>query len=438
MHVVATRKGEPIFWYALSLLDLAPRHRNVVATAGIRHDDVLDAWAAPDGGLWLELEASTGTDAQHAPPGAFAADGGGTTPAVWRPADLARRSCGRARRVRGRARALRAGRRRAMGGLIPRRRLGLVSPPVRTKTPGWVRATPSSDRARRSTRWERTTTCAPSPVAQHPERPDRARLEAFAVDRVSGDGEVAHPERSLRSEAVARRRRTRCPQVERRDPLPEPRVRRSALLAAACARGRTESSTSVASGRAVGTCSTPRSATSCLPIARARTGTWRSEVSRSTTRGACSAPRGPFGGRSTPGTSARRPTVYAGAGAVCRARHTSRIRRHPLTTPPRDVGGRRRTLSAAARIAQNASSPRPLCDGAPFFVFPSPFFRSPSRGMLEGVSGCEENRCSCRVSLTIQPHLRMPLPRAAPPLGVMERQAERSTRMRPPPSRGAR
>ena len=59
----------------------APSHRSPLAAG---HDDVLEAWAAPDGGLWLELEAATGTDAQqHALAYAFA-DGGGTTPAVWR------------------------------------------------------------------------------------------------------------------------------------------------------------------------------------------------------------------------------------------------------------------------------------------------------------------------------------------------------------------
>src|ERR1700733_9260523 len=58
VHVVSTRGGEPIFWYALTPSELVPCHRRIVAVAdGLQHDDVLDAWATPDGGLWLELDA---------------------------------------------------------------------------------------------------------------------------------------------------------------------------------------------------------------------------------------------------------------------------------------------------------------------------------------------------------------------------------------------
>src|SRR5580698_4988395 len=52
LDVVATRKGEPIFWYGLSVADLTPCHRRIVAVDE-PHEDVLDAWASPDGGLWL-------------------------------------------------------------------------------------------------------------------------------------------------------------------------------------------------------------------------------------------------------------------------------------------------------------------------------------------------------------------------------------------------
>ncbi len=61
VHVLATRKGEPIFWYALEAPDLAPRHRRLVELdRDGRREDVLDAWASPDGGVWLELEGALG------------------------------------------------------------------------------------------------------------------------------------------------------------------------------------------------------------------------------------------------------------------------------------------------------------------------------------------------------------------------------------------
>src|SRR5205085_1297805 len=61
VHAIATRKGEPIFWYALQAVDLLPRHRRLVhIDRDPRHEDVLDAWASPGGGLWLELEGALG------------------------------------------------------------------------------------------------------------------------------------------------------------------------------------------------------------------------------------------------------------------------------------------------------------------------------------------------------------------------------------------
>ncbi len=73
VHVVGTRRGEPIFWYALAAGDLAPRHRRVAVIAdGVLHDDVLDAWATPGGGLWLELEASPEGESLRAHTYAFA------------------------------------------------------------------------------------------------------------------------------------------------------------------------------------------------------------------------------------------------------------------------------------------------------------------------------------------------------------------------------
>ena len=61
LHLVATRPGEPVFWYALRVPDLVPLHRRLVEVEGDgRQADVLDAWASPDGGLWLEIESAPG------------------------------------------------------------------------------------------------------------------------------------------------------------------------------------------------------------------------------------------------------------------------------------------------------------------------------------------------------------------------------------------
>lgn len=61
VHIVATRKGEPIYWYALAAEDLTPKHRRAVELdRDARNDDVLDAWSVPGGGIWLELEGTIG------------------------------------------------------------------------------------------------------------------------------------------------------------------------------------------------------------------------------------------------------------------------------------------------------------------------------------------------------------------------------------------
>jgi len=61
VQVVATRKGEPIFVYALDVGDLrARRRRRVTLDRDERREDVLDAWAMPRGALWLEIERASG------------------------------------------------------------------------------------------------------------------------------------------------------------------------------------------------------------------------------------------------------------------------------------------------------------------------------------------------------------------------------------------
>jgi hypothetical protein len=61
VSAVATARGEPVFTYSLSLPDLRPLHRGVVALDDPLDADVLDAWALPGGGLWLELEVGQGS-----------------------------------------------------------------------------------------------------------------------------------------------------------------------------------------------------------------------------------------------------------------------------------------------------------------------------------------------------------------------------------------
>ena len=65
VHVLATRHGEPVFWYALDAFDLRPRHRRALAldrAAGQEANDawdVLEAWASADGGIWMELDGAS-------------------------------------------------------------------------------------------------------------------------------------------------------------------------------------------------------------------------------------------------------------------------------------------------------------------------------------------------------------------------------------------
>jgi hypothetical protein len=92
VHIVATRRSEPIYWYALSLEDLAPKSRRILSLAnGLCHDDVLDAWATPDGGLWLEVDVADVTLDGHSPSRAYAfADSRGALTLAHREVDGAR------------------------------------------------------------------------------------------------------------------------------------------------------------------------------------------------------------------------------------------------------------------------------------------------------------------------------------------------------------
>ncbi len=193
VHVVATRKGEPVFWYALSLPDLVPRHRRIVALAGtVDHEDVLDAWALPDGGLWLELDAVVGADARRVLAYAFA-DAEDTKPvrcayeehAGAESPSSARDACAGGHElfapVDGRWAGADPPTPPTLSRLDPR-----VKPADRAaEEPPWACATVVGPRARIHAVGGGGAVCAVA-AAEDPERPSRARVEAFGVDRSSG------------------------------------------------------------------------------------------------------------------------------------------------------------------------------------------------------------------------------------------------------------
>jgi hypothetical protein len=190
VHVVSTRRGEPIFWYALTPAELVPCHRRIVAVAdGLQHDDVLDAWATPDGGLWLELDATVPGESTHARSFAFADPSGG--------AALPRASEGRIS-TEGPPIASDA----CAGGhelFVPfdGRWNGEIdsTPPGMARLdrgnglPGaeapWVSATVLGPRSRVHALGGDGVVCAVA-VAEDHARPEHTRIEVFAVDRTSG------------------------------------------------------------------------------------------------------------------------------------------------------------------------------------------------------------------------------------------------------------
>ena len=183
LHVVATRRGEPIFWYALSPADLVPKQRRIVALTST-HDDVLEAWASPDGGLWLELETATGSDSRHTLAYAFA-DATGAGPATYRHEDdveegpaVARDACAGGHELF----APLDGRWTDQAPVPPS--LSRLSPATDEEA-AWVSATVVGPRSQIHALGGDDVVCAVA-AAQDPERPDRARVEAFAVDRASG------------------------------------------------------------------------------------------------------------------------------------------------------------------------------------------------------------------------------------------------------------
>jgi hypothetical protein len=188
LHIVATRRGEPIFWYALSSEDLRPEHRRVSPSAAAHHDDVLDAWATADGGLWFELDVPLGADASRARRYAFADASGATSVRAYDERagvdgpPLAHDACA--------------------GGLdlfVPGdgRWEGFAdaTPPIlsrldphgsggaRGDTP-WVSASIVGPRARIHALGADGFVCGVA-SAEEPGRPERMRVEAFAIDQAS-------------------------------------------------------------------------------------------------------------------------------------------------------------------------------------------------------------------------------------------------------------
>jgi hypothetical protein len=190
VHIVATRKGEPIFWYALSPGELVPQHRRIVSFEdGMRHDDVLDAWATPGGGLWLELDTTATGESVRARAYAFADPTGG--PAAARMSDerpgadgppLAHDACAGGHDLF----VPRDGRWERADDSVPPEiwRLNPSGPPDRDDG-AWARATLVGPRAQVHALSGEGVVCAVA-VAEDRTKPDRARIEAFAVDRASG------------------------------------------------------------------------------------------------------------------------------------------------------------------------------------------------------------------------------------------------------------
>jgi hypothetical protein len=195
VHVVSTLRDEPIFWYALTPNELVPIHRRIVALAGdLRHDDVLDAWGTPDGGLWLEIDARPESEGPaRSPTYVFADPSGAPTGA-------------RARRELARAQGPVYANDACAGGhdlfapvegrwdsdddasppgvlRLDRRPTDDASAPAESGP--WVHASVVGPRSRIHTLCGDGVVCAVA-VAEDPTKPEFARMEAFAADRSSG------------------------------------------------------------------------------------------------------------------------------------------------------------------------------------------------------------------------------------------------------------
>ena len=190
VHVVSTRKGEPIFWYALTPAELAPRHRRIVSVAeGLQHDDVLDAWATPDGGLWLELDAAAADDSVRVRSFAFADPSG--LPAAARVNEgrllaegppVAHDACAGGHELFVPLDGRWSGETDSTPPGISRLDRGNVAA---LADAAWVSATVVGPRSRIHALGGDGVVCAVA-IAEDQAKPDQTRVEVFAVDRTSG------------------------------------------------------------------------------------------------------------------------------------------------------------------------------------------------------------------------------------------------------------
>jgi hypothetical protein len=190
VHVVSTRRGEPIFWYALSPAELVPCHRRIVAVAdGLQHDDVLDAWATPDGGLWLELDATVEAESVRVRSFAFADPSGSPLAArvnegrlLAEGPPIANDACAGGHELFVPRDGRWSGETTSTPPGIARldRRNGFGSAEA-----AWVSATVVGPRSRIHALGGDGVVCAVA-IAEDDARPDHTRIEVFAVDRTSG------------------------------------------------------------------------------------------------------------------------------------------------------------------------------------------------------------------------------------------------------------
>jgi hypothetical protein len=226
VHVISTRKGEPIFWYALTAMDLVPSHRRIVAVAdGLDHDDVLDAWATPDGGLWLEFESMEGestrvrgfafADPSGAPLSHRLAEDRLTAEGPPMPHDACAGGHELFVPLDGRWETESAATPPGLSRLGRATDNGNGNPPSSASSEPWAAATVTGPRSRLFALGAEGVVCGVA-LAEDPAKPEQAKVEVFAVDRSSAVVRWrAHDERlAIRPNLVGGARIARRPNGE--------------------------------------------------------------------------------------------------------------------------------------------------------------------------------------------------------------------------------
>jgi hypothetical protein len=193
VHVVATRRGEPIFWYALTVGELVPQHRLIVSTEDEScPEDVLDAWATPSAGgsgLWLELDVSAGDGSSRVHAYAFVEPGGAPAAILMKDrhaatdaAPLARDACAGDGQLFVPIEGLWSGEADAFPPTISR----LDPPPApAAATEAWASTGVFGLNAQIHALGAEGMICGVA-MAEEPGRPDRGRVEALVLDRATG------------------------------------------------------------------------------------------------------------------------------------------------------------------------------------------------------------------------------------------------------------